>query len=239
MRTTGSCSSTTADRSEEGDLIGPASRRALLGCGIAYPVVYVVTNDVVAARRHRGYDRRDQAISELSALGAPSRTFLVAMLPVYTALMLGFGAGVWASAGDNRALRRTAVVLVISGVQGVAWLPFPMSSRDRLARGAGGRNDTGHLALSGLTGVTTAALLIVGSTAFGRRFRRYSFASLAVALGFGGATGTVSANLTKGLPTPRMGLYERIGIGAWLGWLAALAVTLLRAHGTPAPGPSR
>lgn len=66
----------------------PAERttRPLLACGAGYAVVYVVANDVVGALMYDGYDRLDQAVSELSELGAPSRPFLVAMLLVFTAL---------------------------------------------------------------------------------------------------------------------------------------------------------
>ena len=55
--------------------------RALLACGVGYSLLYVVQNDVVAASRYEGYSRMSQAISELSAKGAPTRRFLSAMLP--------------------------------------------------------------------------------------------------------------------------------------------------------------
>lgn len=66
-----------------------ASRRdttithVLLGCGVAYLVLYILANDAVAATVYDGYSRMDQAISELSAIGAESRAFLVAMTPLF------------------------------------------------------------------------------------------------------------------------------------------------------------
>ena len=62
-----------------------------LACGVAYSLSYVIANDVVAASRYDGYNRVDQAISELSAKGASPKPSLVAMLPVWTALMIGSG----------------------------------------------------------------------------------------------------------------------------------------------------
>ncbi len=106
-------------------LLGARAIIGLLGCGIAYPVTYVVANDVIAAARYPGYSRTDQAVSELSAAGAPTRRFLVRMLPVFTGLTVAYGIGVWKAAGRRRALRATSLVLLASGATGIAWLPFP------------------------------------------------------------------------------------------------------------------
>ena len=213
-----------------------AARRALrgravtglLGCGIAYPVTYVVANDIIAAARSPGYSRIDQAVSELSATGAPTRRFLVGMLPVFTVLTVAYGIGVWNAAGRRRALRGTGLVLLASGATGVAWLPFPMSSRDVIARGATTGGDTGHLVLSGLTVAEIVALFGTGAGAFGTRFRIYSLTCGAVVLVSGALTSRQAAKLASGQPTPRMGLYERISIGTWLQWMAVLATILLR-----------
>jgi hypothetical protein len=200
----------------------------LLGCGIAYPVTYLLANDVIAASRYPGYRRADQAVSELSATGAPTRPFLVAMLPVFTGLTAAYGVGVWHAAGNRRALRATGAVLLASGATGIAWLPFPMSSREDIARGATTGGDTGHLVLSGLTVAEILALLGSGSGAFGTRFRTYSLTSAAVVLLSGALMARQSAKLPDGQPTPGLGLYERISIGTWLQWMATLATILLR-----------
>lgn len=201
---------------------------ALLGCGIAYPVTYVVANDLVAATRYSGYSRIDQAVSELSATGAPTRRFLVGMLPVFTALTVAFGTGVWKAAGRRRALRATGLVLLASGVTGMAWLPFPMSSREVIAGGAATGSDTGHLVLSGLTVAEILALFGAGAGAFGTSFRIYSLSCGGVVLLSGALTSRQAAKMSDGRPTPRMGLYERISIGTWLQWMAVLAAILLR-----------
>lgn len=203
--------------------------RTLLACGVAYSLLYVVDNDVIAATRYEGYSRMSQAISELSAKGAPTRRFLAAMLPLSGALMTAFGIGVSKSAGGSRALGVTGGLLVAGGPLSVAWLPFPMSSRADIQRGAGGGNGVGHLVLSGATGLFILSQMGSAAAAFGNRFRLYSLASAATVLVFSGVlTGRESAKLAKGEPTPRMGLYERIGIGAWLLWIVVLAINLLR-----------
>ena len=76
-------STTAFSRSRRGTTI----THLLLACGVAYFILYVLANDAVAATIYDGYSRVDQAISELSAKGAASRAFLVAMTPVFALLM--------------------------------------------------------------------------------------------------------------------------------------------------------
>lgn len=69
-------------------------RRILLLCGVLSPLLYAVA-DILAGLRWEGYSFRDQAISELGAIGAPSRSrFGALLLPTYL-LLTAFGVGVW------------------------------------------------------------------------------------------------------------------------------------------------
>src|SRR5689334_10622126 len=103
----------------------PAVHSALLACGLAYPLAYVVAHDAVAATIYQGYSRTDQAISELSATKAPCRGFLNAMLPIFVLLITGFGLGVRQAAGNSKPLRMTGNVLVAQGFVFPVWLLFP------------------------------------------------------------------------------------------------------------------
>jgi hypothetical protein len=47
-------------------------RRILLLCGVLSPLLYALA-DALAGMRWEGYSFRDQTISELGAIGAPSR----------------------------------------------------------------------------------------------------------------------------------------------------------------------
>lgn len=203
--------------------------RALLACGVGYSLLYVIENDLVAATRYEGYSRRSQAISELSARGAATRRLLTATSPLPGALMTAFGIGVSKSASGRRPLRLTGGLLVAGGPLSLAWAPFPMSSRADIQAGAGGGNDVGHLVLSGVSSVLILSQMGSAALAFGKPFRVYSLASAAAVVVFMGLlTGRQAAKLARGEPTAWMGLYERIGMGAWLLWLAVLAVILLR-----------
>jgi hypothetical protein len=185
-------------------------------------------NDVIAAAHCPDYNRIDQAVSELSATGAPTRRFLVRMLPAFAGLAVAYGIGVCKAARGRRSLRAAGLVLLATGATNVAWLPLPMSARGAIARGEASSSDTGHLILSGLTVAEILALLGAGSGAFGSLFRMYSLGSAAVVLLSGALTARQASHLANGQPTPGMGLYERISIGAWLQWMAVLATILLR-----------
>jgi hypothetical protein len=175
-----------------------------------------------------------QAISELSATGAPTRAFLTAMVPIWAGLMLAFGIGVWGSAHGRRALRVTGGLLVAFGVTGVLWLAFPMTSREEMVDGTMPVNDIGHIVLSAVTILLIVSQIGFGAAAFGQRFRLYSLLTAATVLVFGALTGMQSPKVPTGEPTPWMGLFERISIWAWLLWLAVLAISLLRTR-TDAP----
>ena len=62
---------------------GPLVRISLM-CGIASSLLYVAMN-VFVAMQWEGYSSASQTVSELSAIGAPTRTLWVTLAIVYTA----------------------------------------------------------------------------------------------------------------------------------------------------------
>ena len=69
-----------------------------------------------------------------------------------------------------------------------------------------------------------------GANAFGKGFRLYSVGTILILVGFGALTGLDGPRLAANLPTPWMGVYERINVFGFLLWVAVLAVGLLRAE---------
>jgi hypothetical protein len=72
------------------------------------------------------------------------------------------------------------------------------------------------------------------AAAFGTQFRAYSIATLAVLAGFGALTFLDAPRIAANLPTPWIGVWERINITVFLLWVVVLAVTLLRIGDTAA-----
>jgi Protein of unknown function (DUF998) len=209
-----------------------SARQALLACGIVYALVYPIVNDVIAAALYDGYSRMSQAVSELSATGAPTHAFLTAVGPVFSLLLIGFGLGIWRSAHGKRSLRIAGALVVAHGATSFLWLRGPMSQREVIAAGGATSADTLHLVLSTATGLFVAAYVATTAVGFGWVFRLYSVATIATALVFGLLSAQVD-KLEAGAPTPYMGLLERISIGAWLLWMAVVAMVLWRTNRSP------
>ena len=106
-------------------LVGRKLRRRLLACGIAASLLAVGT-DAVAGKLLVGYDFMAQSVSELAAVGAPTRPLVVPLNLTYDALMIAFGIGVWASAGESRARHVTGSIVTASAVVSVVWTFFLM-----------------------------------------------------------------------------------------------------------------
>jgi hypothetical protein len=210
------------------------ARRILLGCGVLSSVLYVAT-DVIAARRYEGYSYADQAFSELTAAGAPTRPLMVALNGIpYTALVAAFAAGVWVSAGRKRASRITGALLVGYAAAGMAGgVLFPMTPRGT----EGTLRNVMHIPTTAVMSLSLVLSMGFGATLLGRRFQYYSYGTILTLLVFGALAGLQGGRLAANQPTPWMGLEERINIYATMLWLAVLAVALWRAEGPTAPRP--
>jgi hypothetical protein len=200
-------------------------RKTLLVAGILSSLIY---GAMIAGIGAEGYSRLSQTPSELSAIGAPTRSLWMVLGAVYTALVTAFGCGVWMAAGRSRALRIVGALLVAYGSLGLLWPFAPMHQRDVLAAGGGTVSDTMHLVLASVTVLLMFVAMGVAATAFGTRFRRYSIASVIALVAFGALTFWDAPRVQANLPTPWIGLWERINISVFLLWVVVLATALLR-----------
>lgn len=197
----------------------------LLTCGILSSLFYIAMN-IFVPMRFPGYNLATQTVSELSAVGAPTRTLWVALAAVYTLLVIAFGFGVWKMAGNRKFLRMTGGILVVFAVLGLAWPP--MHSREVLAAGGGTMTDTLHIVFTFVTVLLMFLAMAAASGSFGRGFRFFTIAIILMMIVFGTLTGLQAPALEANLSTPWMGVWERISIGAYILWVTVLAVVLLR-----------
>ena len=203
------------------------ARKALLICGILSSLLYVAMT-IVVAMQWEHYSSTAQTISELSAIGAPTRSLWAVPGALYTVLVTLFGWGIWRSAGSSRPLRWLGASIVFYGGLGLIWPLAPMHLRETLAAGGGTLSDSLHIALATVTVLLMLAAMMFGAAAFGRQFRAYSIASLIILAAFGALTFRDAPGIAANLPTPWIGVWERINIGVFLLWIVVLAVTLLR-----------
>ena len=208
----------------------------LLVCGTLAAFVYLLT-DVLGSLRYPGYDFTSQGISELMAVGAPTKLLVDSIFFVYGLLAIGFAIGVIRETSRaERALRTTGVLLL-------AYAVIPMALAGRFAahqRGgaAAFSESVPHIIVTAVLVVLMLAAIAFGAFALGHRFRIYSFATLAVLVALGAVSGYYGARLAAGHSTPGFGIVERVLIYAFLAWAATLGIALLRkAHGSSETSP--
>lgn len=204
------------------------TRKAMLACGILSSLLYVAT-DVLGGLRYEGYSFFSQAISELGAIGAPSKPFVDPLFNAYGLLVLAFGVGIIrVGAGWTRALQVTGAALVIYAALGfAAGIVGPYFSMH--PRGIGSvATDAPHIILTGVLVLLLLVAIGFGAFALGWRFRVYSLATLATMIVFGALTMPYPARMDTGLPTPGLGIIERIDVYSALLWVAVLGIALLR-----------
>jgi Protein of unknown function (DUF998) len=208
------------------------ARKIFLACGVLSSLLYAGAN-VVTAMLYEGYRPVSQTVSELSAIGAPTRPLWVSLMILYSLLVVAFGWGVLKSACENRPLRIVGVLLIADAVIGFFWPP--MHQREVLAAGGGTLTDTMHIVFTIVWALFVMLIIGFGASAFGKRFQLYSVATLVILVLFGVLTGIDGPKIQANLPTPWIGVRERINIGVYMLWVVVLAIMLLRKENNALP----
>ena len=196
-------------------------RRVLTGCGIVGAALYPLS-DIFAAIRYPGFSYRDQAVSELFAIGAPTAGLLVPLFTASSTLILFFAAGAWMSADGRRWVRPMAVMLALNAIDALMlWNFFPMHMRGEPPT----LTDTMHGALA--IDPFLMAAIILAAMAFPGRFRVYTIATIAFTTILAMSAFAYVPAFIANKPTPWMGAAERTGQYATNVWYAVLAAMLL------------
>ena len=197
-------------------------RSWLLACGIAGAALYPLS-DIFASTRYPNFSYRDQAVSELFAIGAPTSALVVTLFSIASALLFLFAIGIWMSANGRRSLRWMAVLMALNATNAlVLWNFFPMHMR--------GQQPTFTDLMHGLLAIDPFLLvaIILAAIVFRGWFRVYTIATIVFTCAL--ATTSISyvpAVIANG-PTPWMGAAERAAQYVTNVWYAVFAVLLLR-----------
>jgi hypothetical protein len=140
---------------------------------------------------------------------------------------------IWVSADRNRPLRIVGGLLLAYGVIGLAGPFAPMHQWEVLAAGGKTLTDTMHIILTMVLVLFMFLAIGFGSAAFGKWFRLYSITTILILLVFGALAGMEGPRIAAGLPTPWVGIWERINIGVFLLWIVVLAAAHLRTEKRP------
>jgi hypothetical protein len=205
-------------------------QQLLLSCGVLAGVGYVAT-DLLASLLYPDYSYREQAVSELFAIGAPTTRWVVPLLSLCSTLLLAFAVGVWRAAGPRRLVRVLAVMFAGSAVVGLLiWNVFPMHMRGAERS----FTDTMHLILA--TNPFVLLSLVLATVAFPGRFRAYTVATIVIMLGPAVAAFSYARALDLNQPTPWLGATERLAQYGYEAWQVVLALVFVREQERPRAG---
>ncbi len=196
-------------------------RRKLLMCGILSSLFYAAINAFIPLL-FDGYSYSSHTVSELSAIDAPTRQIWVPLACVYMLLFAAFGFGVLKAANGNRHLRTLAIIIFAYCAWNFYWPPMHQRGTETSL------TDTLHLVWASVTVVLMMLMMGFGAAALGTKFRFYTIATMILLMGFGYLTGLEAPKIPDNLPTPLLGIWERILIGLFMFWVIALSITLLR-----------
>ncbi len=202
-----------------------ALTRVLLVCGVAAGALFLAMDLLAAFWLYPGYEYTSQQVSELSAIGSPSREFWMTMGYPHFALSIAFAAGVWRAAAGRPSLTITALFLGLFAVNSLLWgivAPMHMRGADFTA------TDTMHIVFAGSAVALMLGFMISGALSQGMAFRWFTGLVSIAMLAAGGIVSTAIPAIAAGEPTPWMGLVERVSVFAPMLWMAAFAVALLR-----------
>jgi len=192
----------------------------LIVCGILGAALYPLS-DIFASTRYPGFSYRDQAVSELFAIGAPTSALVVTLFSISSSLLVLFAIGIWNSANGRRVVRWIAVMMALNATNAlVLWNFFPMHMR--------GQQPTLTDMMHGLLAIDPflLAATVLAAIAFPGRFRLYTIATIVVTsllavIGLSNVSAVFSNR-----PTPWMGASERAAQYVTNLWYVVLAVKL-------------
>jgi hypothetical protein len=196
----------------------------MLICGIISSIIYFTT-DILGSFLWSGYSMRDQTVSELFAIDAYPRIIVILSFNLYAFLIYAFGIGLWKSAGNHRSMKIAGVFLIIKELLGIVgtWF-FPIHLRGI----PGNYSDTMHGIITTVGVLCIALSMGFSAYALGKYFRVYSILTIIIFIVCGIWAGTYADDLGQNLPTPGMGILERINIYLFLLWVVVLAKIQLR-----------
>lgn len=194
-------------------------KKAFVVCGVLSSLWYMAMNAVVPAG-FPGYDFGSQTVSEISALGAPTRPVWVAFAFGYVLLFAAFGWGVWKSVGGDRRLRVVGMLILVYSLFNAYWPPMHLRGEVPTL------TDTLHITWTIVTVIMMMLMMGFAAAALGSGFRIYTIVSILLLILFGSLTSIQAGNIPRNLPTPWMGLWERINIGVFMVWVVVLATRM-------------
>jgi hypothetical protein len=193
--------------------------RIFLLSGVLSSLWYLAIN-VIVPMHYEGYDVANYTVSELSAIGAPTRSLWVSMCFGYVILFGMFGVGILKTGKNDRKQKILGVLVMAYTIFNFYWPPMHQRGETPTL------TDTLHLVWASVTTVMMMLIMGYGAAIQGKNFRIYTIVTAILLLTFGTLTSLDAPKIPDNLPTPMLGVWERIMIAMFMLWVAILSVML-------------
>lgn len=197
-------------------------KKIFFGCGILAAILFIAT-DLLAGTFWRNYNFISQSISELSAVGSPTRQFVLISNLICDLLLIIFSYGIYREAEKYLTLKITAVFIFGNALlTAISTIFFPM----RLGEIPTPNSVNVLIMMSAMFCFVLAILF--GVVAFKNEFRFYSIGTL-LAYAILTLLGIfVIPRINPAYPMVRTGIQERVMVMGYLLWLLILSIKFLR-----------
>lgn len=197
------------------------THKVLLSCGILSSLWYFAIN-IYVPMQYEGYSVAAFTVSELSAINAPTRILWVLLSLLYPLLFAAFGWGVLRFAAGSRSLRTAGWLIIAYCIFNFYWPPMHMRGT------APTLTDTLHIVWAMITLFSMMLIMGFGAAALSKGFRIYTLLTFAVFIVFGALIGMEASAIPENLPTPHLGIWERINMAAFFLWVMIFSAALMR-----------
>jgi hypothetical protein len=195
--------------------------RAPLFFGILSSLIYVAMN-VFVPFLWKEYSSVTQTVSELSAIDAPTRSIWLPFGVIYAVSFGIFGYGVLKVSRENRNVALLGKLVIIYSCFSIYWPPMHLRGVET------GVTDTLHVVWTMITVLLMILIMTIGAITLGRSFKFYTIANAFLLIVFGIMTTLEAPNIASNLPTPTIGIWERLNIGVFMMWVVILSINLLK-----------
>lgn len=197
------------------------NKKLIYSFGIAAPIVYFLAV-VLGGMLWPGYSHIRQAISELTMATAPNQIIIQPLFALYNILVLLFGIGVFAWA-KSKLLKTSAILLIMISASGLLMYFFPQDPINIALTFRG----LMHFILAGIEAL--GSILVIFIAGFGLAkvkglewFKAFSIIMGSIVFLSGGLTPLAMSKLSA-----YFGVFERITIFSFIGWLFVFALLLV------------
>jgi hypothetical protein len=200
--------------------LNPKIKSAMIFCGIAYPIIYILS-DILASISWVGYSFISQSVSELRAINAPTRPFLVPVLFIATITLVLYAAGILSIGAKKKTITAIGIALLVLGLMDLFIAPFfPMNLRGTEFT----FTDAMHIVLTVATVLSIFTVVTLECFTGPKWFRIYSLITLLMLVVFAVWSFMDAPKIAQNLPTPWVGLRERANIYGYMIWLAVATI---------------